>query len=92
MTSIFSPITFDLRLNPHFHTLFLDGLFVLPQNPEPPDAAQPMSLFQLAPKPTQADIEFVVQRVRKRIVRYLERRGVITFAAAPGEGEGESAD
>ncbi len=26
-----------------------------------------------------------MQRARKRILRYLENRGVITFAAAPGD-------
>jgi Putative transposase len=77
----------DLRLNPHFHTLFLDGVYVLPQNPETVDATPPMPLFQAAPKLTQEDIEFVVQRARERILRYLEKRGVITFAAAPGDDE-----
>ncbi len=58
-----------------------------------------MPLFQTAPKPTQEDIEVVVQRARAvettaseapfrtRILRYLEKRGVITFAAAPGDDE-----
>ncbi|GEM_PF-6828860 len=46
-----------------------------------------MPLFQAAPKPTQADIEFVIKRVRERILRYLKMRGVLTFAAAPGDDE-----
>ena len=77
----------DLRLNPHFHTLFLDGVYVPSQNAEAPDAAPSAPLFYPAPKPTQEDIEFVVQRARKRIPRYLEKRGVITFAPAPGGDE-----
>jgi len=39
----------DLRLNPHFHTLFLGGVFVLPQKSEALDAAQPTLLFQPLP-------------------------------------------
>ena len=39
----------DLRLNPHFHTLFLDGVYVLPQNPEASDAAPTKPIFQAAP-------------------------------------------
>jgi len=77
----------DLRLNPHFHTLFLDGVYAPPPQSEASDAAPSAPLFQAAPKPTQADIEFVVQRVHKRILRYLEKQGVVTFAAAPGDGE-----
>lgn len=46
-----------------------------------------MPHFQPAPKLTQEDIEFVVQRARKRILRYLEKRGAISFAAAPGDNE-----
>jgi hypothetical protein len=41
------------------------------------------SVFATAPKPTQTDIDFVVERTRDRILRYLEKRGVITSAAAP---------
>jgi len=55
----------DLRLNPHFHTLFLDGVYVPTQQPETPDAESPAPLFHPAPKPTQEDIEFVVQRARR---------------------------
>jgi hypothetical protein len=77
----------DLRLNPHFHTLFLDGAYVLPQNSEPADSAGPNPIFHSAITPTQADIEFVITRARKRILRYLQKRGVITFTAASGDEE-----
>ncbi|MEO6096273.1 MAG: transposase [Fibrobacteria bacterium] len=70
----------DLRLNPHFHTLFLDGAY----RPGP-DGEAPV--FEPAPTPTQEDIEAVVTRARKRILRYLEKQGVVAFAAAPGDGE-----
>lgn len=42
---------------------------------------------QVAPKPTQADIDFAVERTRERILKYRQKRGVITFAAAPGDDE-----
>ncbi len=77
----------DLRLNPHFHTLFLDGVYLPPQQPEAADATMPTPIFQVAPKLTQADIDFVVERTRERILKYLQKRGVITFAAAPGDDE-----
>jgi hypothetical protein len=77
----------DLRLNPHFHTLFLDDVYLPPQQPEAADATMPTPIFQAAPKPTQADIDFVVERARERILHYLKKRGIITFAAAPGDDE-----
>ena len=54
----------DLRLNPHFHTLFLDGVYVTVQS-EDSDGSTAAPLFHPAPKPTQADIEFVVERTRR---------------------------
>jgi hypothetical protein len=35
----------------------------------------------------QEDIEQLVERVSKRILRFLQRRGVITLVGAPGDGE-----
>jgi hypothetical protein len=70
----------DLRLNPHFHLLFLDGVYL----PDGPDGAP---LFHPAPGPTDANVQAVVHRARKRILRYLERRGVVTVVTAPGDGE-----
>ena len=79
----------DLRLNPHFHTLFLDGVY----EPRPlgsnrvDSVPSPPLVFHPTPKPTQADIEFVVERARERILHYLRKRGIITFATAPGDDE-----
>jgi hypothetical protein len=42
-------------------------------------------MFHPAPAPTQEDIEQLVLRVSKRILRFLQRRGVITLVTAPGE-------
>jgi hypothetical protein len=70
----------DLRLNPHFHTLFLDGTY----GPGRDDGAP---LFHPAPGPSQDEVEAIVQRASKRILRFLERRALITLAPAPGDGE-----
>jgi hypothetical protein len=68
----------DLRLNPHFHALFLDGTY----RPGRDGGGRP--LFHPVPGPTQDEVEAVVQRASKRILRFVERRGVITLVAAPG--------
>ena len=70
----------DLRLNPHFHAVFLDGVYA-------PDRDGKGQMFHPAPDPSQHDVEQVVQRASKRILRFLQRRGVITLVHAPGDGE-----
>jgi hypothetical protein len=70
----------DLRCNPHFHTVFLDGVYA-------PDRDGKGQMFHPAPAPSQLDIEQVVARAGKRILRFLQRRGLITMATAPGDGE-----
>jgi hypothetical protein len=70
----------DLRLNPHLHTIFLDGVYA-------PDCDGKGQMFHPAPTPTQDEIEALVGRASKRILRFLKRRGVITLVAAPGDGE-----
>ena len=44
-------------------------------------------VFHPAPAPTQDDVQFVVKRAAKRIVRFLQKRGLIALATAPGDGE-----
>jgi hypothetical protein len=70
----------DLRLSPHFHTLFLDGVYA-------PDRDGKGQIFHPAPGPGEYDVEQVVARASKRILRYLQRRKVITLVTAPGDGE-----
>jgi Putative transposase len=70
----------DLRLNPHLHTIFLDGVYS-------PDSDGKGQMFHPAPAPTQDEVEALVGRVSKRILRLLHRRGVITLVTAPGDGE-----
>ncbi len=70
----------DLRLNPHFHTLFLDGVYA-------PDRDGRGQIFHPAPGPSEYDVKQVVARASRRILRYLQRRQVVTLVAAPGDGE-----
>ncbi len=70
----------DLRLSPHFHVLQLDGAYAPGR-----DGGSP--IFHPAPGLTQKDVEAIVERASKRILRFLERRGVITLVTAPGDGE-----
>jgi hypothetical protein len=70
----------DLRCNPHVHEIFLDGVYA-------PDRDGKGFMFHPAPAPTQADVEAIVERASKRILRFLQRRGVITLVTAPGDGE-----
>ena len=70
----------DLRLNPHLHTIFLDGVYS-------PDADGNGQMFHPAPAPTQDEVEALVGRTSKRILRFLQRRGVLSLVAAPGDGE-----
>jgi hypothetical protein len=44
-------------------------------------------MFHPAPAPSQEDIEQLVERASRRILRFLQRRGVITLVTAPGDGE-----
>ena len=70
----------DLRCNPHVHEIFLDGVYA-------PDCDGKGFMFHPAPAPTQEDVEAIVERASKRILRFLQRRGVITLVTAPGDGE-----
>jgi hypothetical protein len=60
--------------------LFLDGLYG-------PDRDGKGRMFHPAPAPSQEDIEELVDRVSRRVLRFLQRRGVLTLVSAPGDGE-----
>jgi hypothetical protein len=66
----------DLRLSPHFHVLQLDGVYAPGR-----DGGSP--IFHPAPGLTQEDVLAIVERASKRILRFLQRRGVITLVTAP---------
>jgi hypothetical protein len=89
----------DLRLNPHVHAIFLDGVYAADREgargagrgrcgPEVPAGGDGRGLmFHPALAPSQDDIETLAGRVSKRILRFLQRRKVITLVTAPGDGE-----
>lgn len=65
----------------------LDCVYAVAQPCKRGEDAPPEPLFHPAHKPTQEDIEYLGTQAVKRILRYLEKRAVVSFAAAPGDGE-----
>ena len=59
--------------------MFLDGVYLPRADGAPPT-------FHAAPAPTQADVEAIVHRARRRIMRWLERRGVVRVEAVGSDG------
>jgi hypothetical protein len=59
----------DLKLNPHFHALFLDGAY----RPAHGDAP----VFCPLPRLSTSDVADVLETVRVRILGYLVRHGVV---------------
>jgi hypothetical protein len=55
-----------LNLNPHFHSLALDGVFNAKNN-----------VFHPAPELTDDDVKRIVKTVASRVLRLLERRGAL---------------
>ena len=58
-----------LNLNPHFHTVFLDGVFV-----EGQDGSDGPRVFQPVPTPTDHDIEALALRLAQRLGKLARRR------------------
>jgi hypothetical protein len=58
-----------LNLNPHLHLLIPDGVWVAAANGRP--------TFVAVPPPTDADIQQLVERTAQRVVRLLQRRGLL---------------
>jgi len=73
----------DLRLNPHFHSLALDGVFV--------PAADGTVEFHRLPLLSNADVAELLHTIVVRQLALLERRGVIDTTAEPAliDGGGE---
>ncbi len=63
----------DLRLNPHFHMLVLDGAFLR-------DQATGAVRFHKTLAPTTADVERIVEEIAARAVVWLRRQGVEDLA------------
>ncbi len=71
-----------LNLNVHFHTLVVDGVFV-----SDPDGSLS---FAAAKAPTNAEVQALLDLVRKRVLRLLVRRGLLCEEAGDGLGESET--
>ena len=79
-------VSSDLRLDPHFHTLALDGVFA-------EDAGGQLS-FHALPCLANDDVADLLQIARARILALLRRKGVIADDAVKADaalGESESA-
>ena len=57
-----------LNLDPHFHTLALDGIYV--------ESGKGELVFQRVPPPSDAEVARVAERVHRNVARLLERRGL----------------
>jgi hypothetical protein len=73
-----------LNLNVHLHDLALDGVFVR----RGADAVG----FYPAPPPSPADLRWVVETVRRRVLRRLGRMGLLRDERSAGEGSNECPD
>jgi len=62
-------VSSDLRLNPHFHTLALDGVFVEDEHGE--------LGFHPLPCLTNRDVADILQLATTRILRLLRQKGVV---------------
>lgn len=62
-------VSSDLRLNPHWHAVLLDGVFRAGADGKPE--------FVALPRLTTNDVADLLQVIRARIMRMLQRRGVI---------------
>ena len=65
----------DLRLNPHLHAVALDGVYA-------PDA-QGTLVFRPLPSLDTSDLADLLQVIRVRVLRLLERRGVVECIEQP---------
>jgi len=67
----------DLRLNVHYHSLVVDGVYTKREGEEP--------VFHELPPPTDDDIAMLVQTISRRVGRLLDKRGLAdpeAYAAA----------
>lgn len=65
-----------LNLDPHFHTLALDGIYV--------EGGRGQLVFRHVPPPGDAEVARVADRVQRSVARLMERRG-LGPQADPGE-------
>jgi hypothetical protein len=65
----------NLNLNPHYHVLFLDGVYGSPNDMDPPT-------FFPAPRPDDEEIKRLTEKVATRIIALLVRRGLLDEGSA----------
>ena len=63
-----------LNLNIHFHTLFLEGVYVIPL----PGNNGEKAVFHELPPPTDQEVSEVLATLQRRIVRALVKRGLLS--------------
>jgi hypothetical protein len=68
--SVVQRVNSDLRLNPHLHAILLDGVLAT-------DNGSPV--FRPLPHLDTSDLADVLQVIRVRILKYLQRRGVVVL-------------
>jgi|LAHR01.1.fsa_nt_gb hypothetical protein len=73
-----------LNLSPHLHVLTADGLFVR----RPAGGVG----FRRVPAPAPTDLRWVVETVRRRVLRRLARMGLLRDDRLAGEGSNEGPD
>jgi len=61
-------ITRRFTLDPHFHVLALDGIYVVGDKGE--------LVFRRVPPPSDAEVARVADRIHRRVARLVERRGL----------------
>jgi hypothetical protein len=59
----------SINVNPHFHVLFVDGAYT--------DTGKDRPAFHSAPELTDEDVRHIVETTAHRVIRLLERRGVL---------------
>jgi Putative transposase len=62
-------VSSDLRLNPHYHALLLDGVFA--------EANNGTLCFHALPSLSSGDVAGVMQAICMRVLRFLARTGII---------------
>jgi hypothetical protein len=62
----------DLKLNPHLHSVFLDGVFVAG-----PDGGDGKPVFHTLPRISDTAVADLLQVIRTRVMRFLVRRRVV---------------
>ena len=81
MVTVIQRFDSALRLNVHFHTLVLDGVYVKSDDGE--------LRFLRLPRPSEDDVYEVAMRTATRVKAYLEKRGRTSNEQSNGDGAGE---